>query len=465
MGVFVAPSGLSSRSALRGARLPLTARPGGRSVLRPYGVRPLPRAPWGSPSRARLGTRGVVLASARLMTTSEVDVFQLSSAEGEIVLPALLGALSNLEVSLRELRQTRTGRVSIVTLAVTTSVRAAVAAAIDAHAANHGYAVRSWTTEDPRGPKLPSLCVTLLGTFEDPGALSSIFAKLDELGLVVRETRTLGRPAVHGLEIFAERRARDGIGRDAFETIRRELLRVASERRLDIAVQRDDLFRRNKRLLCMDVDSTFVKGEFIDELAELCGIKPAVAEITARAMRGELDFKAALRERVKLLAGLPMERAMTLCEKYELSPGAEDLVRSAKRLGIRVGLVSGGFSFFVSILEKRYGLDFTFANELEIEGGKLTGNVLGTIVDAERKEQVLRDMAHVYGICMEQTVATGDGANDILMLKAAGLGVAYQAKPKLQEVADAILNEHDRLDSILSLMGFDAPELHRSFPT
>lgn len=399
------------------------------------------------------------------MTTSEVDVFQLSSPDGELVLPPLLGALADLGASLRELRQTRTGRVAIVTLALTAADRKPLADCVQAHSTNHGYTLRSWTTESPRGEKLPALCVTLLGALEDPGAPAALFAKLDELGLIVRETRTLGRPNAHGLEIFVERRARDGIDRDAFEAVRREVLRVGAERRLDVAVQRDDLFRRNKRLLCMDVDSTFVKGEFIDELAELCGIKPAVAAITARAMRGELDFKSALRERVKLLAGLPMERAMTLCERYELSPGAEDLVRSAKRLGIRVGLVSGGFSFFVSILEKRYGLDFTFANELEVEGGRLTGNVLGTIVDAERKEQVLRDMAHVYGICMEQTVAAGDGANDILMLKAAGLGVAYQAKPKLQEVADAVLNQHDRLDSILSLMGYDAPELHRSFPS
>jgi phosphoserine phosphatase len=277
--------------------------------------------------------------------------------------------------------------------------------------------------------------------------------------------RALGRPHLCGVELFVENIDGSPFTEVKRESLRRDLLALAESHAIDIAVQKDDIFRKSKRMLCMDVDSTFVKGEFIDELAELAGVKPQVAEITARAMRGELDFKAALRERVKLLAGLPMERAMTLCERYELSPGAEDLVCAARRLGLKVGLVSGGFSFFVAILEKKYELDFTFANELEVVDGKLTGQVLGTIVDAERKEQVLRDMAHVYGITLEQTIAAGDGANDISMLKAAGLGVAYQAKPKLKEVADAVLTHHDRLDSILYFLGLDAREVRRSCRT
>ncbi len=176
-------------------------------------------------------------------------------------------------------------------------------------------------------------------------------------------------------------------------------------------------------------------------------------------MRGELDFKSALAERVKLLEGLSMDRARELASRFELTLGAERFVRILKSLGFRVGLVSGGFDFFVEPLKQRFGLDFAFSNELEVQGGVLTGRVQGSIVDGERKAQVLRDMAKVYGCRLEQTVAIGDGANDMLMLKAAGLGIAFRAKPKLQEVADMSLNHHERLDTLLFLMGFHARDL------
>jgi phosphoserine phosphatase len=191
----------------------------------------------------------------------------------------------------------------------------------------------------------------------------------------------------------------------------------------------------------------------------MMGVKEEVAQITARAMQGELDFEESLRERVKLLRGLPMNRARELCERFELSPGADDLVRTVKQLGMKVGLVSGGFDFFVETLKDRFGLDFTFANELEVEDDVLTGRVIGTVVDSKRKAQVLKDMCHVFGIRLEQTIAAGDGANDIEMLQTAGLGIAYQAKLRLQEVADTRFNKNDRLDTLLYLMGFDARQL------
>jgi phosphoserine phosphatase len=147
----------------------------------------------------------------------------------------------------------------------------------------------------------------------------------------------------------------------------------------------------------MDVDSTFVKGEFIDELAELVGVKEQVAAITARAMRGEIDFKGALTERVKLLEGLPFERAQSLIDKFELTPGADLWVKKLQSLGFKIGLVSGGFTFFVDVLKQRFGLDFAFANELEVEGGKLTGRVRGVIVDSERKAQVLQRVEWMQG--------------------------------------------------------------------
>lgn len=295
--------------------------------------------------------------------------------------------------------------------------------------------------------------VTVLGDIHNAQAVAAICQSLRDDGLVISRVDSIGSQRLAGVNILAHR---ETLTNAELRLLREKLLAQGQEQKVDLAVQRDDVYRTSKRLLCMDVDSTFVKGEFIDELAELCGVKAQVAEITARAMRGELDFEASLRARVALLKGLPMSRARELCERFELTPGAEDLVRTVKRLGMRVGLVSGGFDFFVEALKERFGLDFTFANELEVEDDKLTGQVIGTVVDSARKAQVLKDMSHVFGIRPEQTIAAGDGANDIEMIQAAGLGIAYQAKPRLQEVADTRFNQHDRLDTLLYLMGFDA---------
>lgn len=225
-----------------------------------------------------------------------------------------------------------------------------------------------------------------------------------------------------------------------------------------MAVQRDGPFRRNKRLICLDVDSTFIQMEVIDELARLADCGERVAAITERAMQGELDFQASLRERVACLAGLPMETAMSVLDDVPLTPGVERMVRVLKALGLRIGLVSGGFTFFVEALKQRFGLDFAFANTLEVEDGVLTGRVKGLIVDAERKAQVVSDMAQVYGCRLEQCVAVGDGANDMGMLRLAGLGIAFRAKPRLQEVADLSLNASS-LEGVLYLMGFTERDL------
>jgi phosphoserine phosphatase len=275
----------------------------------------------------------------------------------------------------------------------------------------------------------------------------------------IREIRSLSENDLTGLEFIVDLAPGVALSRSELADLRGEFLRMGMELAVDLAVQRDDIFRRNKRLVCMDVDSTFVKGEFIDELAALCGCKEQVADITLRAMRGEIDFKQALTERVRLLEGLPIEKAHVLGEHFELTPGAEALVHTLKSLGYRVGLVSGGFDFFVDELKRRFGLDFAFANELEVQGGKLTGRVQGAIVDADRKAQVLKDMAKVYNLRLEQTVAVGDGANDMLMLQTAGLGIAFRAKPKLQKVADMSVNYNERLDTLLYLMGYDARAL------
>ncbi len=320
--------------------------------------------------------------------------------------------------------------------------------------------VSSYRTESSAdGEPTTTLCITVLGPLRDGGAAAKITRFMAARSMNIREIRSLSELELTGLELIVDLPAGVRLTAEELVELRGQLLTLGLELGVDLAVQKDDIFRRSKRLVCMDVDSTFMKGEFIDELAALVGVKERVAEITARAMRGELDFKQALIERVKLLEGLPLERAQVLVEKSELTPGADRFVRILHSLGFRVGLVSGGFTFFVDELKSRFGLDFAFANELEVHEGKLTGRVRGTIVDGERKAQVLKDMAQVYNVRLEQTVAIGDGANDILMLRAAGLGIAFRAKPKLQEIADMSLNHHERLDTLLYLMGFNARDL------
>lgn len=206
-------------------------------------------------------------------------------------------------------------------------------------------------------------------------------------------------------------------------------------------------------LLFMDMDSTLIQCECIDEIADFMGIKHEISEITERAMRGELDFSASLTERVQLLAGLDaavLEKVYENC--IELTDGAETLINTVQANGWKVGLVSGGFTYFTDRFKERLGLDYTRSNELEIHNGKLTGSVLGDIVDAETKRHALLEQAEIYSIPMSQTVAIGDGANDLPMIGAAGMGIAFHAKPKVQEAAPYAIN-NGGLDKVLDLLG------------
>ncbi|MBA3438332.1 MAG: phosphoserine phosphatase SerB [Pyrinomonadaceae bacterium] len=303
-----------------------------------------------------------------------------------------------------------------------------------------------------------SLRVTLLGNLEDGRAVAAVTEFFALHRMNIGEIKALSEGDLNGLELIVDLPRGESFSSAELQDLRGRVLNLASELDIDMAVQKDDLFRRNKRLICLDVDSTFIQMEVIDELARLSGCAERVARITERAMQGELDFKEALRERVRCLEGLQLSRARELLAQVPMTAGAEKLVSVLKSLGFKIGLVSGGFDFFVDELKQRFNLDFAFANQLEVAGDNLTGRVTGTIVDAERKAQLLVDMAQAFGCRMEQTVAVGDGANDILMLQAAGLGIAFHAKPKLQAIADLSLNR-GTLDSILYLMGFDAKDL------
>lgn len=244
----------------------------------------------------------------------------------------------------------------------------------------------------------------------------------------------------------------------AIDLRRQTLLELARDEGFDLAILPEGEFPRAWRLVVLDMDSTLITIEVVDELARACGRYEEVAKITERAMRGELDFEQSLRARVALLAGERVEVLMRLAENLPLSPGAERLVAGLKTLGLRVAVLSGGFTPGVQALQERLGLDHAHANHLEVREGKLTGGLVGPIVDAARKAALLEEIARAEGAELRQVVAVGDGANDRLMLEKAGLGVAYRAKPALREVADAVV-ERGGLDSILYFLGLDEQEV------
>ncbi|WP_122845734.1 phosphoserine phosphatase SerB [Pseudomonas viridiflava] len=239
-----------------------------------------------------------------------------------------------------------------------------------------------------------------------------------------------------------------------------EFLAVAQDLNVDIAFQQDSLFRRNRRLAVFDMDSTLIEAEVIDELAKAAGVGEQVSEITERAMRGELDFSASFKERLALLKGLDVSVLDEIGASLRLTEGAETLFAELKRLGYKTAILSGGFTYFAKQLQAKLGIDYVFANELAVEDGKVTGVAVEPIVDAKRKADLLRELAHKEGLSLEQTIAVGDGANDLPMLAIAGLGVAFRAKPLVKQSAKQAISTLG-LDGILYLLGFRDREASR----
>jgi phosphoserine phosphatase len=243
------------------------------------------------------------------------------------------------------------------------------------------------------------------------------------------------------------------------EELKRSLLELAmSSSGFDVALQRESLFRRGKRLVVMDMDSTLIRIEVIDELARAYGVGEQVSRITERAMHGEMDYDESLRQRVALLKGMDAKVLRELAANLPLTEGAETLIRVLKRLGYRTAIISGGFSVAAEALKARLGIDYAHSNVLEEVDGKLTGRTLGPIVNARRKAELLESIAQAEGILLDQVIAVGDGANDLLMLERAGLGIAFRAKPKLRQAADTSISAGG-LDTILYLLGLSAREL------
>ena len=232
-----------------------------------------------------------------------------------------------------------------------------------------------------------------------------------------------------------------------------ELMRLASELEMDFSLQLDNMYRRMRRLICFDMDSTLIETEVIDELAIRAGVGEQVKAITERAMRGEIDFTESFRERVALLKGLDESVMQEIAENLPITEGVDRLMYVLKKYGYKIAILSGGFTYFGHYLQQKYGIDYVYANELEIENGKLTGRYLGDVVDGKRKAELLRLIAQVEKVDIAQTIAVGDGANDLPMLGIAGLGIAFHAKPKVVANAKQSINTIG-LDGVLYFLGF-----------
>ncbi|WP_436787459.1 phosphoserine phosphatase SerB [Yinghuangia sp. YIM S10712] len=292
--------------------------------------------------------------------------------------------------------------------------------------------------------------VTVLGHPLTAEAVAAIAGRIAASGANIDRIFRLAKYPVTAIELQVS-----GVETDK---LRAELAPESAARQIDIAVQRAGLTRRAKRLVVMDVDSTLIQGEVIELLAEHAGCLDEVAAVTAAAMRGELDFAESLRARVALLEGLDEAAIGAVREQVRLTPGARTLVRTLKRLGYRVGIVSGGFTQVTDVLVERLGLDYAAANTLEVVDGRLTGRVVGDIVDRPGKARMLQCFAADAGVPLSATVAIGDGANDLDMLNTAGLGVAFNAKPVVREAAHTAVN-FPFLDTVLFLLGLTREEV------
>lgn len=299
--------------------------------------------------------------------------------------------------------------------------------------------------------------VTVLGKVINAKQLARVTKAIKDQNLNIDSIiRLTGRPSLEAND--------DNTTRSCIElSVRGELIdknflsskfmQYTSELGIDISFQKDDMYRRNRRLICFDMDSTLIKTEVIDELADRAGVGEQVRAITESAMRGEIDFSESFKQRVALLKGLDESVMKEIADNLPIMDGADRLISILKKIGFKVAILSGGFTYFGNALKKRFDVDYVYANELEIIDGKLTGNHLGDIVDGKRKAELLRLISQVEKIELEQVIAVGDGANDLPMLNLAGLGIAFHAKPKVKENAQQSISTIG-LDGVLYFLGF-----------
>lgn len=299
--------------------------------------------------------------------------------------------------------------------------------------------------------------LTLLGRHLSAAQIQAATKVIAEQGLNIDSIRRLtGRQSMlnpkKNVRACIEFSVR-GTPRDR-KSMQAELMHLSSNSEMDFSLQEDNMFRRMRRLICFDMDSTLIQTEVIDELAMRAGVGDKVKAITERAMRGEIDFRESFKERVALLKGLDESVMREIAENLPITEGADRLMYVLKKYGMKIAILSGGFTYFGEFLQKRWGIDFVYANELEIDAnGKLTGNYVGEIVDGKRKAELLRLIAQVEKVDIAQTIAVGDGANDLPMLSEAGLGIAFHAKPRVVANAKQSINTIG-LDGVLYFLGF-----------
>lgn len=336
---------------------------------------------------------------------------------------------------------------------------------VEAQASALGLQVRfaAWTHADLAQWQAqragPRQVITLMGRQLSAQAVAEVTGLAEQAGLRLETIEPLSRPQVAGtetlgagapskvcLELTLSGQIADAAG------LRSAFLALSDALNIDIALQADSVYRCHRRLAVFDMDSTLIEAEVIDELAKAHGIGDRVSEITERAMRGELDFKASFRERLALLKGLDVSVLDAIGAQLRLTEGAEVLFAELKRLGYKTAILSGGFTYFARQLQARLGIDYVFANELQVVDGRCTGVAVEPIVDAQRKADLLQELADREGLSLEQTVAVGDGANDLPMLALAGLGVAFRAKPLVRQSARQAISTLG-LDGVLYLLG------------
>ncbi|UCF91464.1 MAG: phosphoserine phosphatase SerB [Desulfobacterales bacterium] len=321
-------------------------------------------------------------------------------------------------------------------------------------------AYEEWASHQGRERRI----ITLLGRKLTAAPLAKVAAAIAAHGLNIDViTRLSGRislnhPALHPtacVQFSVSGKLADPT------TLRSQLVNISQETGIDISFHVDDIYRHNRRLVVFDMDSTLIQGEVIDELAQIAGAGAPVAQITQSAMRGEIDFKESLTRRTAFLKGLDEKVLAEVAQNLRLTEGAGRIIRTLKRLGYKIGIISGGFDYFGRYLQNQLGLDFVFANSLEIREGKVTGKITGAIIDGPRKADILKTIATVENIRLEQTIAVGDGANDLPMISIAGLGVAFHAKPRVKANAQQVISTVG-LDGLLYLMGISEREIRQT---
>ena len=295
--------------------------------------------------------------------------------------------------------------------------------------------------------------LTLLGQ-DRAGVVAALSSTLAKHHSNIERIKMIARGEFFAMEMWVDLREVN------FSLLRKDLTTVAKKVGMDIIAQPEHVFKKRKKVIVFDMDSTIVEGEMIDEMAKLAGVGQKVAAITERGMRGEIDFSESLHVRVSFLKGLRIKSLDSLARTFKLTKGSEELIAALKEMGFKVALISGGFSYFTDVLKKRLGFDYAFGNELENKEGKLTGRIKGRIIDAKRKAEVLDEICRKEGITRDEVVAVGDGSNDRIMVANAGLGIAFNAKEILKKVADGAITK-DHLKGVLYCLGISDLDLRK----